>query len=165
MKKALLFILFAVWTLWAGAQGMARVGRELARPEPVSGARIDLRVVEDAAGAVMNADRNTERTNIMAYRVRLFSDNSQNARGNAYEVAELFASMYPGTVVEVSYEIPYFWVTAGYFTDHTDAVALRGRVLTRFPKAVVVRQEVPIADVIASGKEDAARTAVGAVAE
>lgn len=104
------------------------------------------------AEAVRNADRSSGRTHIMAYRVRLFSDNSQNARANAYAAAEQFRVAYPGVVVEVSYEVPYFWVTAGNFTDHADAVALRGKALLQFPKAVVARQEVPIAAVVGAGK-------------
>lgn len=153
MKKALLFIVSVVWVLGAASQGAVRVGEELARPEFFTGARIEVRMAADAAVAVRNADQNPTGTHIM-YRVRLFSDNSQNAGENAYAAARQFSEIYPGIVVEVSYEVPYFWVTAGNFVDHIDAVALRGRVLAQFPKAVVARQEVPLAAIIAAEKND-----------
>jgi hypothetical protein len=102
-----------------------------------------------AAEAISEADHNPSLTHVMAYRVRLFSDNSQSARENAYSAARQFSEMYPDVAVEVSYEVPYFWVTAGCFASNLDAVALRGKVLAHFPKAVVARQEMPLSAVIA----------------
>ncbi len=154
MRKALLFIVSAFWVLGAGAQGAARIGEELARPESSSGARIEIRMEGAAAEAIRNADHNPSHTHVMAYRVRLFSDNSQSARENAYSASRQFADMYPGIVVEVSYEVPYFWVTAGYFVDNIDAVALRGKVLAHFPKAVVARQEVPLTAITSEEKNE-----------
>ncbi len=155
MKKALLLMISVVWAFMVGAQGIARIGEELARPEPASGARIEVRMESDAAQAVQKADHSRINTStIPAYRVRIFSDNSQNARGNAYRAQEQFAELYPGITVDVSYEVPYFWVTAGVFADHLEAVALRGRVLTHFKQAVVVRQEIPLEALIVSEKTD-----------
>jgi hypothetical protein len=152
MKKALLFIVAAVWTLGAGAQGMARVGEELARPDPVSRARIEVRAAADALEAVRKADHAAARTMVMTYGVSLFRDSSQNARANAYAAQEQFAGMYPQIPVEVSYEIPYFKVEAGCFVERVDAVALLGRVQTHFPLAVIVKQEVPLAEIMEMGK-------------
>jgi hypothetical protein len=155
VKKALLVIVSVVWALGAGAQGAARLVGELARPGYSSSARVEVTTEGSAATAVQAADHNPARSDIQGYRVRLFSDNSQNARQNAYATAELFSETFPGIAVEVSYEVPYFLVTAGNCVDHLDAVALRGKALAQFPKAVVVRQEIPLAVIIAEEKNEA----------
>ena len=155
MKKTLLLSLAIVWAFTAGAQGIAGTGEGLALPDSVSGARIEVRVESDAAAALRNADQSRPQTTILAYRVRIFSDNSQNARENAYRAQEQFTELHPGIAVDVSYEVPYFWVTAGGFVDHLEAVALRGRILAHFEKAVVVRQEIPLAAIINKETSDA----------
>ena len=150
MKKVLLTLALALFAATAGAQGLSRVTEELARPDFTSGARIEVKVESDAAAAVRNADFGSARgSGVMAYGVRLFSDLSQNARGNAEAVRAQFAELYPGIDVKVPYESPYFWVTAGPFVDRTEAVALCGRAAAQFPKAFVALQEVSLADIIA----------------
>ena len=150
MKRTLLTLLSVVCVAGAAAQGVARVSEELARPDFESGARIEVHVSDDAVRAVRNADRNSERTSITGYGVNLFSDNSQDGRRNAYAAAERFAEMYPDIQVDVSYENPWFKVTAGYFLDRTDAIALCGRILAQFRTAVVITLELPVASIVAA---------------
>ncbi len=148
MKKLLFVMLAALWALGADAQGVARMSEELPRQDPASGARIELRVADDAAEALHGADHRTARRKIVAYGVSLFRDNSQNARVNAYNTSEKFSEAQPGVSVEVKYESPWFRVEAGWFVDRTDAVALCGRILGAFPKAVVVQREVVVGEVM-----------------
>jgi hypothetical protein len=155
MRKAFLIVVSLFWALGAGAQGVARISSELARVGTLPDGHIEIRMEPAAAEAIREADQNPSLANVMAYRVRLFSDNSQNARENAYAAARQFAEMYPDVAVEVSYEVPYFWVTAGCFASNLEAVALRGKVLAHFPKAVVARQEMPLGAVIAEKKAEA----------
>jgi hypothetical protein len=144
MKRAVLLLLFSVFAGGTvGAQGIARLREELARPDSLSGARIEIREESPAAAAVREADRNPVVAVMTVYGVSLFRDNSQNAGESARSVARQFSESHPGIVVAVSYESPYFRVEAGRFIDRTDAVALCGRVLAEFPKAVVVQREIP----------------------
>ncbi len=131
---------------------IATLSRELSRTEfysDSSGARVDVIVTDDAKPALRGADTHTPRHSVTAYGVRLLSDSSQDGRANAGAAMDRFASIYPDVDVNMSYEIPEFWVTAGHFVDRLDAVALCGKVQSLFPRAFVVSMEVPIARIIA----------------
>ncbi len=154
MKRALFALLFAVLATGAGAQGVARMTEELARADFASGARIEVSYRGDAEAAIRNADHTSRRTGVMAYGVSLFRDNSQNAGANAQSVRARFAGMHPEVHVTLSYENPWFKVEAGPFVDRTDAVALCGRVLADFPKAVVIQQDVSLPGIIEAERGD-----------
>ncbi len=151
MKSIVLFLICAVWAAGAAAQGVEGVRRELGRADFSSPgrARIEVVVSDDAAQAIRTADMSSGPGSITAYGVRLFSDSSQDGRANAQAAMGRFAEANPGIDVNISYETPAFWVTAGHFVDRIDAVALCGRVLSLFPRAFVVPVEVSVADVIA----------------
>ena len=154
MKKLTVTLVAAVWMTGAGAQGISRMREELAGADFVSRARVEVRIADDAAAAVRSADRDSERTSVMAYGVSLIRDNSQNARGNAQAVEAQFAELFPGIPVKMSYESPWFKVTAGgYFVNRIDAVALCGKALAQFSKAFVVQQEVSLTEIIAKERE------------
>jgi hypothetical protein len=155
MKKLIFSLIALVWAIGGAAQGIAGVGRELSRVDlasPSGGARIEVTVTDDAAPAIRTADQAAGRTSVMAYGVRLFTDSSQDGRANAYGAQRRFAENFPGIGVNVTYEIPAFWVTAGCFVERVDAVALCGRVLSQFPTAFVVPMEVSVAEIIAKEK-------------
>lgn len=153
MKKTLLFIIFAFVSSAVNAQGIGRARSSLDTPAGSSGARIEVRETPDAALAIAAADHNGRVTRVMTYSVSLFRDNSQTAGANARAVASRFADMYGDIPVEVSYESPYFMVTAGSFIDRTSALALCGKVVGAFPKAVVVQEEVGIEKIVSRGAE------------
>jgi hypothetical protein len=143
MKK--LSVLLMALSLWAGvrAQDMGVA---------VGTGRVEVVITDGAAPALRNAGREAPLTSVTAYGVRLFSDNSQEGRANAYAARNRFAEMFPGINVDVTYESPAFWVTAGCFLDRLDAVALCGRALAQFKNAFVVGMEVPVTDIIAREK-------------
>ncbi|MDR2894254.1 MAG: hypothetical protein LBU97_02190, partial [Alistipes sp.] len=154
MKRTLMILMLAVvavvasgMALGAGAQGISRVTNALAAVDFATGARVEVRGAEDAAAAIARADHRPARSTMTVYGVSLYRDNTQDARANAYRVARQFSELHPGVAVDVSYESPYFRVEAGRFVGRTDAVALCGRVLAAFPKAVVVQFEKPVAEV------------------
>ncbi len=109
---------------------------------------MEIRETPDAAAAVRRADLTAGRTQVTAYGVSLFRDNSQSAGENARAVKVQFEEMYSGISAEVSYESPYFKVTVGNYLDRTSALALWGKVLPHFPKAVVVQEETEPAKII-----------------
>lgn len=141
-----------MWTLGAGAQGIAVVSEGLAREDSGSGARVEVRIADDAAAAVRSADHGSRHAVVTEYGVSLLRDNSQNARANARAVETQFSELYPDVYVETSYESPWFKVEAGRFVYRIEAEALRGRVSAQFPKAVVVQREVTLDEIVAVGK-------------
>ncbi len=138
----------------ASAQGIAKVREGLSKPATFSGARVVVTEHSDAAEAIATADRNGRQSKVTNYRVGLFRDNSQYAQANARAVVEKFKEIYPDIAVNVEYESPYFTVSAGNFVDHTSAVALCGKVMPTFPKAVVVRGEITVSTLIARQKSN-----------
>jgi hypothetical protein len=136
----------------AHAQGIARVREELTQPAPLTGVSVKVTEQHDAARAVAAADRNTGTKKITCYHVGLFRDNSQSAGANARAIAAQFREIFPGVPVDLDYESPYFRVVAGNFVDHLDAIALCGKVIAQFPKAVVVRSEMDVSSTIARRK-------------
>ncbi len=148
MKKTILFLLFVLAVAGVDAQGIGRMREALARPAAPGRARVEVTEQPDAARAVAVADNTAGRTKITVYRVSLFSDNSQTAGGNAQATAARFSKLYPEINVDVSYESPHFKVTAGYFIDRIDAIALYGKILPQFPKAYVKQEEVPFSSVV-----------------
>jgi hypothetical protein len=154
MKKIFLIALFAVLTAGASAQGIRKLRQQLYMPDSLNGARIETVEESTAATAIELSDRVARQETVEGYRVSLFRDNKQNSGEDARAVETLFKEHFPGVAVSVSYESPYFKVTAGNFIDRVDAIALQGKALHYFPKAVVIMERgIPVADII--GRDEA----------
>ena len=102
----------------------------------------------DAADAVAEAAQENLRLRFKGYRVCIFFDNGQDARAGAEAARELFASTYPSTKVYISYNAPYFTVTAGDCVTAEEAIILMGRIRTTFPKAFPRSEELTVADLV-----------------
>jgi hypothetical protein len=153
MKRFIIIILFAVVAVNASAQGIRHIRQGLAMPSGRGGARIEVVEEADAARAIEAGDRTAHIEAVDGYRVSLFRDNKQNSGEDARAVAAQFKERFPGIAVSVTYESPYFKVTAGNFIDRVDAIALHGKALPYFPKAVVIMEKgIPIADIIGQDK-------------
>lgn len=149
MKKILFLTILTVIALDAGAQGIQRQRTALAHPDGRGGARIEVTEEPDAARTVTAADRMSRKDRVTGYRVSLFRDNSQSAGENSRSVAEQFRARFPDIAVNVEYESPYFKVTAGNFVDKVDAIALCGKALPYFPKAVVIQEDISVGNIVA----------------
>ena len=90
---------------------------------------------------------------IRGYRVRIFSDNSQNARSAGQNALSRFRELYPGIPADMTYDTPYFKVTVGNCLTAEEATILWGKIKRRFrprirrPRrdSVVVFQGEPVA--------------------
>ncbi len=142
MKYCVLIFVALMTGLGAQAQGLERVRWGLAMADSLNGARVEVVETPDAAAALSDLKWIEGGSKMLVYGVLLFSDNTQNARENARSVAGRFADIFPETVVEVSYESPHFKVTAGKYIDKIDAIALCGKALPHFTKAVVIQHEI-----------------------
>lgn len=79
---------------------------------------------------------------INGYRVRIFFDNSRNARGVSEQVAGQFSALYPSMAVYREYENPYFKVTVGNFRTKADATRFLNAIKGQFPAGFIVRERI-----------------------
>ncbi len=85
--------------------------------------------------------RNSNRK-ITGYRVRIFFDNSQNARQKSESVAGAFAAAYPGVAIYRTYASPYFKVTVGDFRSRDEAQLFAQRLKGWFPSVFLVKETI-----------------------
>jgi len=85
---------------------------------------------------------NNESRKIVGYRVRIFFDNSQNARAKSESVAGMFSSAYPGIAVYRSYASPFFKVTVGNFRTRNEAQLFANQLNGIFPSAFIVKEHI-----------------------
>ena len=79
---------------------------------------------------------------ITGYRVRIYFDNSQNARQKSESVASAFAAAYPGVAIYRTYASPYFKVTVGDFRSRDEAQLFAQRLKGWFPSVFLVRETI-----------------------
>lgn len=102
----------------------------------------------DAASAVRAVEQRPKRTKVNGYTILLLSDNSHMARENAVKAKELFEENFAGIEVEMYYESPSFYVTAGRYLTKEEAIIELWRFRTVFPKAITQSREMEIDDFI-----------------
>ena len=95
-----------------------------------------------------DAARAGARLRFPGYRVCIFFDNGQDARAGAIAAKQLFEENYPGIKVYMVYENPYFKVAVGDCLTTEEAIILKGRVSSAFPKAFVKNETLSIADLL-----------------
>lgn len=144
MYRCLLILsaLIMTATFSLSAQRTDQFVQELAVSDSLTGATITVREHGATARAVRGAERQ-ESEKINGYRVRIFFDNSQNARAHASNMHTQFAELFPNVPVYVSYEQPYWRVTVGNCYDMEEALILWGRVKESFTGAFPIRVEIP----------------------
>ncbi len=118
------------------------------RERPAAGAAVCVTVHGDASEALARAGRSHSRLRFRGYRVCIFFDNGQNARKGAEAARALFAETFPDTRVYMTYNAPYFTVTAGDCVTAEEAIILMGRVRGVFPKAFLKNEELSVADLV-----------------
>lgn len=84
-------------------------------------------------------DRNSSRKN-MCYRIRIYFNNSQNARTVSAELVKEFSERYPGVPVFNQYVNPYFKVTVGNFRTKSDAMKFKTDIMSHYSSAFLVRE-------------------------
>ena len=82
------------------------------------------------------------------YRVRIFFDNKQNARGASEEAQRRFERSHPGIPTYRSFSNPFFKVTVGDFRTRSEAMQLLQTLTGEFPSAFIVRENIsfPVVD-------------------
>lgn len=85
---------------------------------------------------------NAQHPKIEGYRIRIYRDNSSNARQRSQEVSDSFAEMFLNIPVYRSYDNPYFKVSVGDFRAKDDALKLYMRLKRMFPNAYIVQEGI-----------------------
>ena len=144
----LLLSALAAAPLRADAQKLQSFKHRLAEPALATGARVTATEYAEAAQAVAQAERIPARTSFRGYRICIFLDNGQNARAEALRAKSLFEEICPGTTVYLTYNNPYWRVTAGNCLTTEEAVMLKGRIASIFPKAFIKNEELTLSDLL-----------------
>ena len=79
---------------------------------------------------------------ITGYRVRIFFDNSQEARVRSEAVAREFAAEHPDVKVYRSHINPYFKVTVGDFRSRIEAMAFAKTISDKYPSVFLVKESI-----------------------
>ena len=83
-------------------------------------------------------------TSVNGYRIMLFMSNSQSARAEAFAACDSLAVRMPNLKSYVTYDNPYFKVAAGNCTTQEEALILLERIKPSFPKAFIMRENIPL---------------------
>ena len=154
MKKFCELAIVAVFVMWgieASAQSVAGVRSRLA----VGANKVTIVEQSDAAATVKAVEQRPKRTKVNGYTVLILSDNSRTARENAVKAKETFEENFPETKVEMYYESPSFYVTAGRYLTKEEAIIELWRFRSVFPKAITQSRELDINEFIINPDEQA----------
>jgi len=150
MKKYMRFIILAAAFLSgissaAAQNNIESFKRSLARPVAdstgvVSPARVDVEEYGNAARIVARAVDEYRNHPVTGYRIVFFLDNGADARLKAVEAETVFGETFGDVRTYMSYETPYFKVSAGDCVTKEEAIILLGRIRTKFPKAFITQE-------------------------
>lgn len=87
----------------------------------------------------MQIEKNKARK-YQGYRVRIYFDNSQDARVVSEQIADTFAVHHPGIPVFRIYDNPYFKVTVGEFRSKSDAMRFMEAIRREYPTVFLVKE-------------------------
>ncbi|MCF0173867.1 MAG: SPOR domain-containing protein [Bacteroidales bacterium] len=85
--------------------------------------------------------KNVTRT-LSGYRVRIYFDNSQDARSGSERIQRAFEVQYPGVPTYRSYTYPFFKVTVGDFRTKSQAMKFLNKIKKHYQAAFLVRENI-----------------------
>ncbi len=142
--------IIAMWSIEVSAQNVAGVRSRLA----VGANKVTIVEQSEAAAAVRAVEQRPKRTKVNGYTVLILSDNSRTARENAVKAKETFEENFSETKVEMYYESPSFYVTAGRYLTKEEAIIELWRFRSVFPKAITQNRELDITEFIINPEEE-----------
>lgn len=144
IRIALLILILASCGTDLCAQNIESYKRSLSRPDSINGSKVITHEHDNAAAALRSAGNALPSDKVRGYRVRIFLDNSQKARGAAQASMARFQQEFPDIPAYMSYENPDFKVTVGNCLTSEEAIILWGRVRQLFDRAFVVREDIAL---------------------
>lgn len=95
------------------------------------------------AAALRQIEINESRKyDIEGYRIRIFFDNSQDAREASEQTCERFRKLFPGYETYRTFIYPNFKVTVGDFRTKTEAQIALKSIVKHFPSAFIVKERM-----------------------
>ncbi|MDR1342112.1 MAG: SPOR domain-containing protein [Prevotellaceae bacterium] len=85
---------------------------------------------------------NVQHPQIEGYRVRIYRDNSGNARQRSQDISESFSIQFPDIPAYRSYDNPYFKVSVGDFRTKDDALRFYVHIKRQYPTAYIVSEDI-----------------------
>ncbi|MBR5334315.1 MAG: hypothetical protein IKV33_06205 [Alistipes sp.] len=145
MKRLILTAVIVLATSFAAsAQNVAAMKNRLS----LGASPVTVTEQSDVAQAVRTVEQRPARTKVNGYTILILSDNSQTARENANKAKETFEETFPDIEVEMYYQSPSFYVSAGRYLTKEEAIIELWRFRTVFPKAITKSREFDITDFI-----------------
>lgn len=132
----------------ASAVDSSLVGKSIFNVLDKAGGEVRIHQSQAIAEGLRNHIARNSRKSMSGYRVRIYFDNQQNARGASESAQRIFLSRYPGIAAYRSYQNPFFKVTVGDFRTKSEAMELLQRIKRDFPTAFVVKENInyPVVD-------------------
>ena len=103
---------------------------------------VEVRQSDAVRSAFENYKEGNRERKITGYRVRIFFDNSQEARVRSEAVAREFAAEHPDVKVYRSHINPYFKVTVGDFRSRIEAMAFAKTISDKYPSVFLVKESI-----------------------
>lgn len=107
-------------------------------------------------GTVKGRIADNELSEFNGYRIRIYFDNSQNAREASSAILSAFEEVHPDIPAYRTFDSPNFKVTVGNFRTRSEALATLKAIQPEYPSAFIVREKfrfpflpgdfVPVAD-------------------
>lgn len=149
LSIASLFVFMGVAEAQSLAAFKGKLATETISEATSAPARVEVTEIGSAADAVRElSNRNNTNARVRGYRVCIFFDNGQDARAGAMEAKQLFQENFPNIKLYMVYENPYFRVTVGNCLTIEEAVILKGKLASLFPKAFPKSEELALSDLL-----------------
>jgi len=101
-------------------------------------------VVEDERITTMVSNQTylNSRQKTIGWRIQIFFDSGNNSKSKAFTKKGQFMSEYPEMSVYLMFQSPYYKVRVGDFRTRMDAEGFKQKLLSKFPDAFVVKDEI-----------------------
>lgn len=148
MKRILLIlVLSALASVAAGAQdslNLARmdstyVGKSILS---VIGPGAEINQTTQVRQALYNYVSSNASKSVQGYRIRVFYDNSPQARVRSESIAAYLRAQYPETGVYRSFESPNYKVTIGDFRTKDEALKIYNALKGTYPTAYIIKENI-----------------------
>lgn len=158
MKKIVTALLFALLSLGAFAQtdslyvpasiDSALLGKDIIGLVQKADGKVTVSQTDAVRTAFQNYTKRNASKSIPGYRIRVFYDNDQKARGRSEAVARTIAGRYPGLRVYRTFDSPNFKVTVGDFRSKDEALRLFNELKVQYPASFLVKENInyPLVD-------------------
>lgn len=146
--KRLFFISALLLFCATSAQNLNSFKKRLANPVKVDSLttiKSTVKVTEHGDATELTAKAALRLKGVVnGYRIMIFMSNSQNARNDAMAARDTLKMRMPDQPTYITYENPYFKVTAGNCTSQEEALVLLEQIRRSFPKAFIMRENIPL---------------------